>query len=154
MANRYVGLSDSRDRIAAAYRRRYRGRSAVDLVSEVAPAEADREAFRGAGRALVEAIVRFVDADVDDERATAEAGAQAATVDLAHRLADQRVDVPPALEAFIAARQPVLAEIASIGRRRNLTGSEVLDLYARATVLLDRLVVTFATAVSDRSDAR
>jgi excisionase family DNA binding protein len=144
-------LGPSMGRIQNAYQRRYARPPATGLVSIVGRDQADREAFREAGRRLVEALVDVVDAGSDAQRWEAEAQARQGTLELAGLLAARSVGLPAAIEAFISARRPFLAEIARIGRGGNLTATEVGELYERSTVLLDRLVVIFAAAAAARS---
>jgi excisionase family DNA binding protein len=139
-------------RLQNAYQRRYARPPASGLVSAMARDTVDREAFRLAGQLLVDALVDAVDAASDAERSEAEARARHGTMELARLLSARSVPVPAAIEAFISARRPFLAEIARIARSGNLTAAEVAELYGRATTLLDGLVVIFAAtaATSDR----
>jgi excisionase family DNA binding protein len=143
-----VDLSASSARITAAYRRRYSGGGSGPLVSAMAPSETDRESFRVAGRALVEALLRYVDAGSDDERASAEADAREGTMAFAERVASRPVGVAEAIAAFVSARRPFLSEIARISRRRSLSAAEVSELYERSGELLDRLVILFAATIT------
>ena len=101
-------LTPSSARIAAAYRRSYTHGGPGELMTAVAPGEAERESFRLAGRTLVEALVRYVDAATDDERAAAEADAGEATVSFAERLSGASIGVAEAIAAFVSARRPFL----------------------------------------------
>ena len=143
-----VDLSGSSARITAAYRRRYLRVGSEDLVSAVAPSEADRESFRTAGRALVEALVRYVDAETDAERSSAEADARDGTVAFADGVAFRPIGVADAIAAFVSARRPFLSEIARISHRRSLSASEVSELYERSGELLDRLTILFAATIT------
>ena len=145
-------LSPSSERIAAAYRRSYTHGGPGELMTAVAPGEAERESFRLAGRTLVEALVRYVDAVTDDERAAAEADAGEATVSFAERLSGASIGVAEAIAAFVSARRPFLAEINRISRRRSLSATEVSELYERSGELLDRLVILFAASIATSSD--
>jgi excisionase family DNA binding protein len=149
-----VDLSGSSARITAAYRRRYLHAGSEELVSAVAPSETDRESFRVAGRALVEALVRYVDAETDDERAAAEVEARDGTVAFADRIASRPIGVAEAIAAFVSARRPFLSEIARISRRRSLSAAEVSALYERSGELLDRLVILFAATLTAGDDTR
>ncbi|MFI5254817.1 MAG: helix-turn-helix domain-containing protein [Candidatus Limnocylindrales bacterium] len=141
-------------RLEHAYQRRYAGPAAAGLVSEIAPDTDEREAFREAGRLLVGALVDFADAATAAERSEAEARADEGTLGLARLLGAHAVDLPAAIEAFVSARRPFVAEIARIGRGGRLTAAEVSDLYQRSTELLDRLVVRFAAAAAPGSGER
>lgn len=149
-----VDLTGSSARITAAYRRTYLHAGSGELVSAAALDETDRESFRVAGRALVEALVRYVDAGSDDGRAAAEADARAGTVAFADRLAGRPIGVAEAIEAFVSARRPFLNEIARISRRRSLSAAEVSELYERSGELLDRLVILFAATITAGDDVR
>jgi excisionase family DNA binding protein len=147
-------LAPSSARITAAYRRRYVHGGSGELITAVAPSEAERESFRVSGRTLVEALVRYVDAATDDERVAAEADAGEATVAFADRLSGASIGVAEALAAFVSARRPFLSEIARISRRRSLSATEVSELYERSGELLDRLVILLAaTMTADRREA-
>src|SRR3972149_9279387 len=86
-------------------------------MTAVAPDEADREAFRAAGRRLVEALVDFVDGASEAQRSKAEDEARQSTLELASGLAARPIGLPEAIEAFMSARRPFPAAIARIGRR-------------------------------------
>ena len=47
------------------------------------------------------------------------------------------------MSSFVAARQPFLAELAGLGRRRSLDPGRLADLYDDASALLDRLLLRF-----------
>ena len=147
-----VELSGSSARITAAYRRRYLHAGSEGLVSAVAPSETDRESFRVAGRSLVAALVRYVDAGTDEERARAEVDARDGTVAFADRVASRPIGVSDAIAAFVSARRPFLSEIARISRRRSLSAAEVSELYERSGELLDRLVILFAATITAGDD--
>ena len=134
-------------RLHSAYQRRYARPPATGLVSTMASDAAGREAFRDAGQRLVEALVDAVDAPADPERTDAEARARQAALDLARLVAARDVAGPAAIEAFVSARRPFLAEIGRIARGGKMTAAEVAELYGRATTLLDGLVITFVTTV-------
>lgn len=153
--HRQVDLSASSERIAAAYRRRYQGPDGGtgELFSAIAPSDADRAAFRDAGRHLVDALVRYVDASSDEDRSVAEVEAHEGTMALARQIARRPVRDAQAIEAFIAARRPFLTEIARISRRRSLSATEVSELYERSGELLDGLVVLFAATLAEGGDA-
>ncbi|MET1232750.1 MAG: helix-turn-helix domain-containing protein [Candidatus Limnocylindrales bacterium] len=153
--HRPVDLSASSERIAAAYRRRYQGPDGDTggLFRAIAPSDLDRASFRDAGRHLVDALVRYVDAGSDESRSIAEVEARASTVALARQLARRPIPDAQSIEAFISARRPFLTEIARISRRRSLSATEVSELYERSNELLDGLVVLFAATLATGPDA-
>jgi excisionase family DNA binding protein len=147
-------LGPSMGRIQTAYQRRYARPPATGLVSSVATDEGAREAFRDAGLRLVDALVDAADATTDEQLAGAEARAREGTLELARLLAARGVGLSAAIEGFIVARKPFLAEIARIARSGNLTAAEISVLYERSTLLLDRLVVIFAATAAQGNGER
>jgi excisionase family DNA binding protein len=133
-----TSLGASPERLTRIYQRHYAAASAADD-------EAEREAFRRHGRRLVESLVRFLDSERDDARRRRRFEAQAGAVvdEQAARLADRGVALTEAVALFVAARQPFLAELAAIGRRRSLDPSRLAELYGDAWTLLDRLLLRF-----------
>lgn len=139
-----ASLGASPDRLARVYRRHYAdGRADANDAGE--SASADRDAYRDAGRRLIEALVSFLDADAADRasRSLAESTAGGIVDDQARRLASNGASLTEAVSRFVAARQPFLAEIADIGRRRSLDPSRLAALYGDASALLDRLLLRF-----------
>lgn len=105
--------------------------------------EADRAAYRQDGRALVTALVAYLDADPLDGAGRASAEAEAATLvdELARRLAASRTSLTEAVALFVASRRPFMAELAGLGRRRMLDPARLGGLYEDASGLLDRLLL-------------
>jgi excisionase family DNA binding protein len=137
-----ASLGATPERLSRAYRRSYDAR-VPDRADHAPLAGTDRDAYRRDGRRLVEALVAHLDADPGDAtaRARTEAGAVALVDDLAHRLAASGTSLTDSVGQFIAARQPFLAEIAAIGRRRALDPARLATLYEDASGLLDRLLL-------------
>jgi hypothetical protein len=106
----------------------------------------DREAFRADGRRLVAALVGYLDAGGAAARARAEAQAADIVRSTATRLAHAGMTVDEAAPAFVAARRPFLAELATLGKRRSLDVAALSTLYDDAVGLLDRLLLEFLTA--------
>ena len=154
-------LGATPERLAAAYRRRYassrlqeRGPAAeapspVDRAGFDHPAldplavvpAGDREAFRVEGRQLIAALVQHLDARPAAAADAALDGAIELVQALGVRLASAGVSLTDAVTLFVAARQPFLAEIGSVGRRRALEPRQLADVYERASSALDRLLV-------------
>jgi len=175
-------LGATPDRFSRAYRRSYRVGSPGGSAATTA-AGPDRAAFRQDGRLLVEALLAYLDApgsrraDPSDpsgpmptaeawradaeranpERATAEHAAVALTDDLARRLAGSSVSLTDAVELFVAARRPFLAELGLLAGRRGLEPTALAGLYEDAAGLLDRLllrlIATHQAAASDKDAA-
>jgi len=103
-------------------------------------------AFRRNGRELVTTILEYLDTPSVDRRAALEDRASRMVRATAHRLAGTGVPTTTAIEAFVAARQPILAALASLGRRRMLSAPAITALYSEAGELLDRLLLRFVDA--------
>jgi excisionase family DNA binding protein len=136
-----TSLGASPERLTRVYRRHYAADAATD-------AEAEREAYRQAGHRLISIVVAYLDAEPDDTRRRRRLEAQAGAVvdDQAGRLAMGGATLTTAAARFVAARQPFLAELAAIGRRRSLDPTRLAELYSDAWALLDRLLLRFIDA--------
>jgi excisionase family DNA binding protein len=134
-------LGATPERMARAYARSYRSSEAS--LSARAVEGPERDAFRIEGRRLIEALVAYLDAGTDAGKADAEAEAMAGVAVTGRRLGATDLDVATAIGAFVSSRQPFLAELESIGRRRALETPGVMRLYAEAAALLDRLLLHF-----------
>jgi hypothetical protein len=137
------GLGITPDRLAAVYRRRYVRHSAgsPDPREFVRPEE--REVFRVEGRRLVDALLRRIDAADEPSRQTALDEASALVIALGQRLAISGTSLTDAVALFVAARQPFLAEVGLLARRRALDPEQLARLYEEASALLDRLLLDF-----------
>jgi excisionase family DNA binding protein len=134
-------LGASPARLTRVYQRRY-----AAVGSPEGPAE--REAYRQEGRRLIAALVAYLDADVADAGAREAAEAAAAAIVDGHgqRAAAAGTSLTEAVGRFVGARQPFLAEIAGLGRRRSLDPAHLAALVDDASVLLDRLLLRFIAA--------
>jgi len=133
-----AALGATSDRLARVYARAYResGPVAPNLLrTEV------REALRSDGRRLVAVLLAYLDATTPSDRTRWEDEALALIGAAAVRLADAGADVNEVLTIYLHARQPLLGELAAMGRRRALDTSQLASLYERAIGLLDRLLV-------------
>jgi hypothetical protein len=145
-------LGATPEHLTAVYRRRYRrsgpppssrngvgGRAVPDARHVVPPAE--RETFRVEGRRLIDALLRHLDtADGGlSEAAFAEASGLVET--LGARLARSGIALTDAVALFVAARQPFLAEVGALGRRRSLDPAQLGTLYERSSMALDSLLL-------------
>jgi hypothetical protein len=110
---------------------------------------ADRDLFRSEGRRLVELLLAFLDSTEPAARDDLEAEARSVVAGTASRLAEADVDSARAVEAFVAARRPFLAELAAVGRRRSLDVAAMTSLYDAAASLLDRLLVHFVSRFNE-----
>jgi excisionase family DNA binding protein len=132
-----TSLGASPERLTRVYQRHYASDERAD--------EAGREAYRRAGRQLVTTLVAYLDADPEDSRRRRRLESKAGTVvdDQARRLAESGSTLPDAIGRFVGARQPFVAELAAIGRRRSLDPTHLAELYGDAWALLDRLLLRF-----------
>ena len=135
-----TSLGASPERLTRVYRRHYASDERTD--------EAGREAYRRAGRRLVTTLVAYLDADPEDSRRRRRLEAKAGTVvdDQARRLAESGATLTDAVSRFVGGRQPFVAELAAIGRRRSLDPTRLAELYGDAWALLDRLLLRFIDA--------
>jgi hypothetical protein len=136
-------LGGTPQRLTAAYRRTYRTTrtSAPDSVRAVP--EDDRAAWRDSGRELVTALVRHLDATEPGERAQALAEASRSAEAQGARLARSGSSLTDAVSLFVAARQPFLAEIGSLGKRRAMDARQLADLFSAASAALDHCLLRF-----------
>jgi excisionase family DNA binding protein len=143
-----ASLGASPEHLTRVYRRRYASDAGRATHLAWPQDEADREAFRRAGRDLLAALVRFLDAADANGRARARSEAQASELvdDHARRLAAAGTSLTEAVGLFVTARQPFLVEIAGLGRRRSLDPARLAALYGSASGLLDRLLLRFVAA--------
>ena len=149
-----TSLGASPARLARVYRRHYAASAAPGHVSQAEPDDATRDAHRQAGRRLIATLVDYLDADDRDAatRDRLEAKAQSIVDGQARRLAGDGASLTEAVSGFVAARQPFLAELAGLGRRRSLDPAHLAALYGDASALLDRLLLRFIAAYQ-RPDA-
>ncbi|MEO5883943.1 MAG: helix-turn-helix domain-containing protein [Candidatus Limnocylindrales bacterium] len=141
-------LGASPARLARVYRERYGGEDTHRRVATAPRDDTEREAYRKDGRRLITTLVAYLDADAADISVREAAEAEAAAIVEGHgaRSAAGGVSLTEAIELFVHARQPFLAEIARLGRRRSLDPSRLAALYGDASALLDRLLLRFISA--------
>ena len=115
--------------------------------------DVERAAYRQDGRALVTALVAYLDADPLDgaARAAAEADATSLVDELARRLAASRTSLTEAVALFVASRRPFMTELTGLGRRRMLDPMRLGGLYEDASSLLDRLLLRFIATHQEAS---
>jgi excisionase family DNA binding protein len=141
-------LGASPARLTRVYQRHYATdtqHSSLRPTAAGAPVDAEREAYRRDGRLLIAELIAFLDARPGDTRTRdrLEAEASAVVDDQAVRLARGGASLTEAVSRFVVARQPFLAELAQLGRRRSLDPARLADLYGDASALLDRLLLRF-----------
>jgi excisionase family DNA binding protein len=148
-------LGASPERMARVYRRHYATDPTTGMPgSQATPDETAREAYRRDGRRLIATLVAFLDADPHDgaTRDRLERQARVIVHAQARRVAGTDASLTVAVSGFVAARQPFLAELAGLGRRRSLDPAHLAALYVDASALLDRLLLRFIDA-HQRTDA-
>lgn len=141
-----ASLGASPARLRRVYRAHY-ARATRPTASAAPRDDGERDVYRRDGRRLIECLVAYLDASDDEAaRAATERQANAVVDDHAVRLARRGVSLTESVSLFVTARQPFLAEIAGLGRRRSLDPSRLAVLYQDASVLLDRLLLRFIEA--------
>jgi excisionase family DNA binding protein len=148
-------LGASPERLARVYRRHYASElRPIDGTGQAVPDDVAREAFRLDGRRLIGIVIDFLETEPRDEptRSRLEQEARSIVDDQARRLAAAETSLTEAVSGFVSARQPFLAEIAGLGRRRSLDPGHLAALYVDASALLDRLLLRFIDA-HQRADA-
>jgi uncharacterized MAPEG superfamily protein len=95
----------------------------------------------------VAVLLAYLDAADDAERDRWEREAAAIVEGIAIRLARAGADLREAIGTFVAARRPLLIELAAIGRRRSLDVARLTATYDAAAALLDRLLLAFVDAL-------
>jgi len=136
------------ERMTRVYRKRYASDAALAHPTTAPRDDSEREIYRRDGRRLVGTLVAYLDADHTGSarRDAIEAEATAIVDDHAARLAVSGISLTEAVALFVAARQPFLAELASLGRRRSLDAAHLAELYGDASAVLDRLLLRFIAA--------
>jgi excisionase family DNA binding protein len=143
-----VRLGATPRRIAGAYRRSY-GSGPDDLRTHPARAavgDPDRSVFRDDGRALVAALVRFLDTADPDARVAAESDAGVVADDLGRRSGNAGISLAESVGLFVAGRRPLFAELAALARGRDLPAAQLGRLFEDASAILDRLLLRFIAA--------
>jgi len=112
---------------------------------------ADRRAFRRDGRELVATLLAYLDSSNAERRSELEQRATEMVRATAKRLAATGAPTAAAIEAFVAGRRPILAALASLGRRQMLSAPAITGLYSEAAELLDRLLLRFVEAYRSTS---
>ena len=138
-------LGATPERLTRAYARAYRTPGVARPVGRQFARE-DVEAFRAGGRRLVEALVGYLDAASETDRASREAEATALVRATALRMRTAGAGTGEAIAAFTTGRRPFLTEIAAVGRRRSLDVARLTALYEEAVAVLDRLLLVFVDA--------
>ena len=133
-----AALGATSDRLARVYARAYRDGEPV--APDRLRTEA-RDALRADGRRLVAVLLAYLDATTPADRTRWEDEAVALIGTAGLRLADAGSDVQEVVAIYLRARQPLLGELAAMGRRRALDTTQLASLYERAIGLLDRLLV-------------
>jgi excisionase family DNA binding protein len=134
-----AGLGLTADALTRAYQRA--GRELVAWPAGIeALAAPDREPFRECGRAIVRALVDFVDAVEPQRRIRLLALAESAATRHGQLAAHHGVTIRETVELFLGFRAPFLRELGAVVRRRDLDATAVTDLFEAATDALDRLM--------------
>jgi excisionase family DNA binding protein len=151
-----ASLGASPERLTRVYRQRYVADAGTDHPLAADLDEAARDDYRRLGRRLIGALIDYLDADASDVEARdrLEAEATAIVDDHAGRLAGAGTSLTEAVSLFVAARQPFLAELAAVGRRRSMDPTRLAGLYGDASTLLDRLLMRFIATHQRAAEGR
>ncbi|MEO8625527.1 MAG: helix-turn-helix domain-containing protein [Candidatus Limnocylindrales bacterium] len=141
-----TGLGVTADRLSARYRRIYRQATSGQRDVRAFVPDRDRAIFRDEGRRLIKALLEYLDGKIDKDRASAFAEASGFVRNHASRLAGQSASLTDGVALFVAARQPFLAEVGTLARRRALDPGQLTRLYEEATAILDGLLLEFIDA--------
>jgi excisionase family DNA binding protein len=131
-------LGATPDRVSRAYARSYRAEGSPGLERFEADARAE---LRTEGRRLVAVLLAYLDATRPADQDRWEAEAMTLLGSTATRLAEAGATTREVVEIYLRARQPLLGELAALGRRRALEASDLAALFERAVGLLDRLLL-------------
>lgn len=132
-------LGASADRLTAVYRRARPVPSAATWAERLS--EQERAHFRDLGHALLAALLRQLDADTPEEAAAVLVEAEAAARRYGETAQAHGVSLSETVESFLRFRQPFLAELAAIARRRALDTREATGLLMDAEATMDRLLM-------------
>jgi len=141
-------LGATAERVTQAYARSYRSGAGAQHPAMNA---SDRRAFRRDGRELVATLLEYLDSSNAERRSELELRATEMVRATAERLAATGAPTAAAIEAFVAGRRPILAALASLGRRQMLSAPAITGLYSEAAELLDRLLLRFVEAYRSTS---
>ena len=133
-----AALGATSDRLARAYARAYRDDAPV-APDRLRPDA--RDALRADGRRLVAVLFAYLDATHPADRERWEGEALSLIGVAARRLAEAAADVQEVLAIYLRARQPLLGELAAVGKRRALDPTQLAGLFEQAISLLDRLLL-------------
>jgi excisionase family DNA binding protein len=134
-----ASLGQTADAITRAYRRdTCRTMEWPAGIEALAPP--GREPFRECGRAIVRALVDYLDASGPHEAARRLAIAESAAARHGQLAACHGVTIRQAVELFLRFRAPFLHELGAVARRKGLDATEATDLLEAATDAVDRLV--------------
>jgi excisionase family DNA binding protein len=129
--------------IAAAYHRRASGAEAETPAWLEGISASDRERFRTRGRAMVECLVAYLDADRPAPALANLRQARDHADEYGAHIATLGADLTDAIEAYVRFRQPFLNELLGSARSRNRSAGEVVDLLLDAESAMDQLLIAF-----------
>jgi excisionase family DNA binding protein len=130
--------------IAAAYHRRASAGATAEAPEWLdRMSDADRERFRTRGRAMVECLVAYLDADRPAPALANLRQARDHSEEYGAHIAGLGAGLIDAIEAYVRFRQPFLNELLGSARSRNLAAGEVIDLLVDAESAMDQLLVAF-----------
>ncbi len=145
-------LGTTSDRVNRAYVRSYRSDGGPPAIAQLEANE--RAEFRTDGRRLVAVLLAYLDANQPADRERWESEALGLIDMTARRLAEAGASGAEVVAVYVRARQPLLTEIASLGRRRALDATQLASLFEQAVALLDRLLLHLVAVHADASSHR
>ncbi len=130
--------------IAAAYHRRASAGADTETPAWLdGMSDADRERFRTRGRAMVECLVAYLDADRPAPALANLRQARDHAEEYGAHIAALGAGLTDAMETYVRFRHPFLNELLGSARSRNRAAGEVVDLLLDAESAMDQLLVAF-----------
>lgn len=132
-------LGASADRLTTVYRRARPARGSAIWTERLS--EDERAEFRKLGHELLGTLLHQLDAERPEAAASLLGEAEAAARRYGAAATAHGIALSDTVESFLRFRQPFLAELAAIARRRGLDTREATGLLIDAETALDRLLM-------------
>jgi hypothetical protein len=117
--------------------------------------ETHRERFRAHGRAIVDALLRALDAGDEEARQVIVAEAGVACTEYGRAAAAAGISAGQMTDVFLRFRRPFLDELGRLASRREFDAAATVRLTGDATLILDALLVaTLQAYEAERSAGR
>jgi excisionase family DNA binding protein len=112
-----------------------------------------RQTFRDNGRAIVAALVAYLDAKDEETRAAQLQEACQQAANHGRTVQSLGASLPDAVETFLQFRNPFVHELAAMARQRGLDTREATELLIEAESAMDRLLTSMMTGYTLASGA-